>query len=282
MTVEDAITTDWIRRYRPSPSSSARLVCFPHAGGSASFFFPISKRFGADVDVVALQYPGRQDRRHEPLIDTIGELSDRIAAELLELTAKPTVFFGHSMGAVLAFETAWRLEQTPSTVQKSGRPPLATPLTSARSRPSACFELCSAVAPPRALVVSGARAPVMRRDPHAHERDDDGMVADLKLLGGTELGQLDDDLLRMTLPAIRGDYRAMGNYICPPGRAVRCAVTVLTGDSDPRTTLADAEAWRTHTAGPFRHVVLPGGHFFLIGQQDSVNAQIARELAAIR
>jgi surfactin synthase thioesterase subunit len=251
VTVEDAITTNWIRRYRPSPSSSARLVCFPHAGGSASFFFPISKRFGSDVDVIALQYPGRQDRRHEPLIDTIGELSDRIAAELLELSAKPTVFFGHSMGAILAFETAWRLEQT-------------------------------VIASPRALVVSSARAPAMRRDPRRHERDDDGIVADLKLLGGTDLGLLDDELLRMTLPAIRADYRAIGNYTCPPGRTVHCAVTALTGDSDPRTTVEDAEAWRAHTAGLFRHVVLPGGHFFLIGQQDSVNAQIARELAAIR
>lgn len=251
MTVEDVITTSWIRRYRPSPASSARLVCFPHAGGSASFFFPFSKRFGSEVDVVALQYPGRQDRRDEPLIDTIGELSDRIAAELGELTAKPTVFFGHSMGAVLAFETAWRLEQT-------------------------------AVASPRALVVSSARAPAMRRDPRAHERDDDGIVADLKLLGGTELGLFGDELLRMTLPAIRGDYRAIGSYTCPPGRTVRCGITALTGDSDPRTTVDDAEAWRMHTAGPFRHVVLPGGHFFLVDHQDSVNAQIARELAAIR
>lgn len=250
MTVEDAITTDWIRRYRPSPSSSARLVCFPHAGGSASFFFPISKRFGSDVDVVALQYPGRQDRRHEPLIDTIGELSDRIAAELLELTAKPTVFLGHSMGAVLAFETAWRLEKT-------------------------------AVASPRALVVSGARAPGRRRA-RTHEPDDDDILADLKKLGGTEFGLLDDELLRMTLPAIRSDYRAIGDYTCPPGRTVHCAVTALTGDSDPRTTVEDVEAWRTHTSGPFRHVVLPGGHFFLIDQQDSVNAQIARELAAVQ
>ena len=251
MTVENATATDWIRRYRPAPSSSARLVCFPHAGGSASFFFPVAKRFGSDVDVVALQYPGRQDRRHEPLIDTIGELSDRIVAELLELTAKPTVFFGHSMGAIVAFETAWRLEQT-------------------------------AVASPRALVVSSARAPARPRDARAHERDDDGIVADLKLLGGTELGLLDDELLRMTLPAIRGDYRAIGNYTCTPGRTVHCAIAALTGDSDPRTTVEEAEAWRAHTAGPFRHVVLPGGHFFLLDQQDCVNAEIARELAAVQ
>lgn len=251
MTVEDAITTDWIRRCHPSRSSSARLVCFPHAGGSASFFSPTSAHFGPDIDVVALQYPGRQDRRQEPLIDTIGELSDRIAAELLELTAKPTVFFGHSMGAVLAFETAWRLKQT-------------------------------AIVSPRALVVSGRRAPVTRRDERVHERDDDGIVAELKLLGGTELGLLDDELLRMTLPAIRGDYRAIETYTCPPGRTVECAITVLTGASDPRTTMEEAEAWRAHTTGAFHHVVLPGGHFFLIDQQDTVNATIARELAAIQ
>ena len=86
----------------------------------------------------------------------------------------------------------------------------------------------------------------MRRDPRAHERDDDGTVADLKPLGGTEPGLFDDELLRMTLPAIRGDHRAIGGYTCPPGRTVRCGITALTGDSDPRTTVDDAEAWRMH------------------------------------
>src|SRR5204862_387521 len=81
-------------------TAAVRLVCLPHAGGSASYFHPVSTRFSPQVDVVALQYPGRQDRRHEPCISDMAELADQVTAEILTLEPKPTVFFGHSMGAV--------------------------------------------------------------------------------------------------------------------------------------------------------------------------------------
>ncbi|MEV6963240.1 alpha/beta fold hydrolase [Streptomyces sp. NPDC051207] len=250
--IADDATTAWIRRYHPSPGSAVRLVCFPHAGGSATFFHPVSARFSPEVDVVALQYPGRQDRRKEPCVEDIGVLADRVAEEIGGLSGKPTVFFGHSMGAVLAFETALRLE-------------------------------ASGANPPRTVVASGRRAPSARRDERVHLRDDDGVVAEMRLLGGTDSVVLgDEDLLRMAMPAIRGDYRAIETYRCPPGRRVRCAVTVLTGDTDPRTTLEEASAWQGHTEGAFRMQVFPGGHFFLVGHQNAVNAELQKELDAAR
>nr|WP_207918824.1 thioesterase domain-containing protein [Saccharopolyspora karakumensis] len=76
MSTKDDVTTAWIRRYRPSATSTTRLVCFPHAGGSASFFHPPAPHFSPDTDVVSLQYPGRQDRRNEPCVEDIETLAD--------------------------------------------------------------------------------------------------------------------------------------------------------------------------------------------------------------
>lgn len=198
--------------------------------------------------MIALQYPGRQDRRREPCVEDIGTLADLITDELLALDARPTVFFGHSMGAVLAFETAWRLER-------------------------------KGVHAPLSVIASGRRGPSTTRTEAVHRLGDDGILAELRLLDGTQAQLLgDDEILRMALPALRGDYRAIETYGCPPDRQVRCPLTVLTGDADPRTTLAEAQAWQRHTTGAFRLKVFPGGHFFLTGQQAAVNDEIAREL----
>jgi surfactin synthase thioesterase subunit len=241
----------WIRRYAKASAADRRLVCFPHAGGSASFFHPLAQRFAADTDVVSLQYPGRQDRRREPLITDIGTYADRLTAVLTSMPDLPTVFFGHSMGAVLAFEAARRLQDRERTV-------------------------------PLSLIVSGRRAPGTHRDEQVHRRDDRGIIAELKLLNGTG-AQLfgDDEVMRMALPAIRGDYQAIETYVCAPGATVRCATTVLVGRADPKATLEESEAWRDHTTGDFRLKAFPGGHFYLSEHQSAVNAEIAAELEKI-
>ncbi|MGW7824382.1 thioesterase II family protein, partial [Streptomyces puniciscabiei] len=244
--IADAATTAWIRRYHPSADSTVRLVCFPHAGGSASFFHQVSTRFAPETDVVALQYPGRQDRRHEPCIEDLGVLADRLSEEIGALSDKSTVFFGHSMGAVLAFETALRLEERGAN-------------------------------PPRAIVASGRRAPSCRRPERVHHGDDAAVIAEMKLLNGTDAAVFGDDaLMRMTLPAIRADYRAIETYTCPAERRVRCDVTVLTGSADPRTTLEEASVWKDHTDGAFRMKVFTGGHFFLVDHQEAVSVELQK------
>lgn len=247
MTIADTSTL-WLRRYHPAPQSARRLVCFPHAGGSASFFHPVSVRFSPEVDVISIQYPGRQDRRREPCCDDIGVLADHIAEELLSLPAKPTAFFGHSMGAAVAFEAAWRLEQV-----KRG---------------------------PRVLLASGLRAPSLRRDDGVHLLDDQGVLAEIRRLNGTDAALLDDeDILRMALPAIRSDYRAIESYSVEAGRQLACPITALVGDADPKVSLVEADGWRMHTTGRFRMKVFGGGHFYLVEQQAKVGDEIGAELA---
>ncbi|MFC6881622.1 MULTISPECIES: thioesterase II family protein [Actinomadura] len=242
----------WIRRYHQAPSSGVRLVCFPHAGGSASFFFPVSARLSPAVDVAAVQYPGRQDRRAEANIGTIPEMADAVLPAVRALADRPLAFFGHSMGAVLAYEVARRLE-------RDGAEPLAR------------------------LYVSGRRAPSRHRSEHVHELDDAGLVAELQRLSGTDSSLLGDPEARdMILPAVRSDYHAVETYRHVPGAALRCPVVALVGDRDPQVTRDEALAWAEHSSGPFDLRVFPGGHFYLVEHGPRVIQALADDLAAVR
>ncbi|HET9380712.1 MAG TPA: alpha/beta fold hydrolase [Streptomyces sp.] len=239
----------WVRRFHPAPHGTVRLVCLPHAGGSASFFFPVSKALAPAVEVLAIQYPGRQDRRHEPGIVDLHDLADRIFEALRPLAGRPLALFGHSMGAVLAYEIALRMRD-------AGLPA------------------------PVNLFASGRRAPSRHRDERVHLEPDDRIVAELRTLSGTHASVLaDPEVLAMIMPAVRSDYRAVETYRHGPGRRLDCPVTVLTGDEDPRVTVDEASAWKEHTTGPTELRVLPGGHFFLVEQSARVIGIVAEKLA---
>ncbi|MEO5876849.1 MAG: alpha/beta fold hydrolase [Streptosporangiaceae bacterium] len=241
----------WIRRYHQAPESTVRLVCFPHAGGSANFYFPVSAKLSPTVEVRAVQYPGRQDRRKEANIGDIHELADAAFEAVRTLADMPLAFFGHSMGAVVAYEVALRLEQ-------------------------------AGVAPLTRLFVSGRRAPSRYRSDRVHERDDQGVVAELRRLSGTGTDLLGDpETLEMILPAVRNDYRAIETYRHAPGRTVNCPVSVLIGDSDPQVTTAEADAWSEHTTGSFDLRVFPGGHFYLAERSAEVITAVSNDLATV-
>ncbi|KOV62335.1 thioesterase II family protein [Streptomyces sp. MMG1121] len=248
MTRPAVVADDWVRCFRPEPSAKVQLVCFPHAGGSASFFHPVARALPGTVETLALQYPGRQDRRAEPCVDDIAALADLVVEALAPRLDRPFAFFGHSMGATLAFEVTRRLEQRR----------LGGPLT---------------------LFASGRRAPSRKRPERVHLLDDDGLVGEIRRLSGTEAELLaDEELLRMILPAVRSDYRAIETYTYRPGPPLNCPVLVLTGDDDPLTTIEEARAWSEHTAGEFDLKVFPGGHFYLAAQQAAVLRTITDRL----
>jgi surfactin synthase thioesterase subunit len=121
---------------------------------------------------------------------------------------------------------------------------------------------------PAHLFVSGRRAPTRYREETVHLLDDDGIINEVRLLGGADARVLDDRELRaMAMPAIRGDYQAVETYRHVPDGPLRCPVTVLIGDKDQRVTLEEAMDWKEQAPeGGFDLKLFPGGHFYLISQ----------------
>jgi len=253
MSTDDVVGDEglWLRRFEPAGHAGNRLICFPHAGGSAAFFLPVARALAPAADVLAVQYPGRQDRRAEPCLGDISSLADHISRALDSSLDRPLTLFGHSMGALIAFEVALRLQ---------------------RDHPGQ----------PAHLFVSGRRAPTRYREETVHLRDDDGIIAEVRSLGGTDARVLDDRELRdMALPAIRGDYQAVETYRYVSGGPLRCPVTVLVGDQDPRVTPEEAMDWEKQAPeGGFDFKVFPGGHFYLTSQVAEVLTVLSDHLTS--
>ncbi|MEV6671492.1 alpha/beta fold hydrolase [Streptomyces sp. NPDC051162] len=243
----------WLRRFHSSPDgpdSDVTVVCFPHAGGSASYFLRLSAALSARAEVVALQYPGRQDRRSEPPLSSVDALVRGITRALRGRGDRPMVFFGHSMGGTLAFETARRLE-----AESDGRL--------------------------LGLIVSGREAPGPARRPTTRLRDDAGLLAGIRELEGTASALLDDeDVVRMIMPALRADYTAVETYAYRKGPALSCPLVVYTGDTDPQVSGREAERWAEHTDSDFRIRTFAGGHFYLDEQREKVTAALTEDLTA--
>lgn len=248
----------WLHRMQPAGQSressgpTVQLYCFPHAGGAASSFAPLApalaRRNSPQVEVIAVQYPGRHERFGEPCIEDLRELADQAAAELHPHTGGPFALFGHSMGATVAFEVALRLE-------RAGRDPLA-------------------------LFASGHGAPGLQTGPPPAHLDDETLLANVRRLGETDPRLLgNQDLLALVFPAIRADYTAVHGYRFREDSALRSRVSALIGESDPQVSHADARAWARHTSGPFDLKIFPGRHFYLRHHTDELADYVTRIMA---
>ncbi|MFI5993952.1 thioesterase II family protein [Streptomyces sp. NPDC051362] len=244
-----------IQRFHAGPEAETQLVCFPHAGGAASAYHPLSTLLGPAVETLAVQYPGRQDRHNDPWIFEIPRLVDQVVADLERwmVPGKKLALFGHSMGAVLAFEAARRLE-------RSGRR-LAGIFLSGRQAPTA------------------PRPP--QENPTLYSMDDTAMIREMRLLSGTPHEVLDDpDLVRLVLPILRADYKMLAAYTYEVGSKLECPIVALTGDSDPWVEIPGVRRWEDETSGPFDLHVFPGGHFYLQDQLPHVVHIISQAVLA--
>ncbi|MDT0265987.1 alpha/beta fold hydrolase [Streptomyces sp. DSM 44915] len=240
----------WLQRFHPEPDAPVRLVCLPHAGGSASYYHPLSAALRDTFDVLVVQYPGRQNRYTEPPLTSVAALADGVVEALTPWLDRPLVIFGHSMGSLIGFEAARRLT--------------------------------AAGSPPRALVASGRRAPDRHRDGDIHRRDDAGVLAEMRRLGGTGTGLLEDPEIRaLVLPAIRGDFQATETYRFTPGPPLPCPLLALVGDADPVAELAEVRDWARHTSADFRLRTFPGDHFYLADQFPAVADTVRQHLTAL-
>ncbi|MFE6835890.1 alpha-hydroxy-acid oxidizing protein [Streptomyces sp. NPDC057705] len=223
----------WIRTFHARGSATARLVCFPHAGGAANAFVALSAALPEDIELLAVQYPGRQDRRAEPCAEDIGALAAGVAEALTAHGDLPLFLLGHSMGALVAFETARLLEER-GTVAR--------------------------------LFVSAARPPAQDwEEPDLTGVGDEELVAGLRRLGGIPEPLLrDPETVGEVLRLLRADHRALKRYRCADGAAVAAPLTVLLAASDPKNSLEQMAGWARHAVGGHTVVTLSGGHFSLV------------------
>ncbi|MFI1167634.1 thioesterase II family protein [Streptomyces sp. NPDC020801] len=239
----------WIRRFHPAGPASARLVCLPHAGGAASYYVPMSKSLSPGVEVLAIQYPGRQERLSERRRETVAELADEITEVIRPLTDQPLYLFGHSLGATVAFEVARRME---AADVKLGH-----------------------------VFVSSRRAPDLNRNERVYQRGDRELIRHIRSLAGTAPDVFGNpEMTAMVLPAIRSDYKAAETYVYAPGPKLTCPVTALIGDADPMVSAEEATAWSKHTCGAFELRIWPGGHFYLDAHAADVISKISAEIPA--
>jgi medium-chain acyl-[acyl-carrier-protein] hydrolase len=218
---------------RPDPAAAVRLYCFPFAGGGVPAFQAWRELLPAAIDCVPVRLPGRETRLREPAatrVEPLVEALTEVAAEALE---PPYALYGHSMGALVAFELA-------RSLRRAGHEP------------------------PLGLIVSGRPAPhVPMPGRSIHSVSDDELIRELRALGGLpDVFAANPALLAFFLPLLRADLAVNEAYEHRPEPPLDIPLTALAGAADPRVRAGDVSAWGRHTTGDYRFQVLVGGHFF--------------------
>jgi medium-chain acyl-[acyl-carrier-protein] hydrolase len=242
-------TTPWLEIAHPLRAPRLRLFCFPYAGGSAALYQRWPAAFAPDVEVCAVQLPGRGPRLHEPALRHLNQVLDALEVELDPYLNRPFALFGHSMGALTAFELARRLR--------------------ARGGPQ-----------PLALIVSGRSAPqfVSSRAP-LHGLPDEQLWAELRKLNGTPDTVLRNrGLMEMLGPTLRADFALCETWSHLPEAPLAVPLLALGGLEDATVSPAALEGWRSHITRAFSQRLLPGDHFFLQSAESQVVGLVARAL----
>lgn len=237
----------WLLR-EPDRDARLRLFCFPHAGVGASAYRAWSAPLAGDgVDVCPVQLPGRESRLVEPPYRAIEPLVEALVEGITPYLDRPYALFGHSLGALVAFELARSL----------------------RLRGAAL---------PGHLVASGRIAP-QRRDPRPtlHDLPDAALLRRVTELGGIPSAlRAAPELIAFQLPLLRADLAVNENYRYVPAPPLPVPITAFGGEQDPKTDDAEIRAWAEQASGRFTMRTLPGGHFFV---RDAVQ-QLLRYLVA--
>jgi surfactin synthase thioesterase subunit len=237
----------WVRIRQPSPAARLRLFCFPYAGGSALVYRHWTD-LPPDIEVCPVQLPGRDERFREPAFTKADALCDALVVALGDYLDMPFAIFGHSMGAIIAYEFACRLQARGST--------------------------------PRHLVVSGQRAPHLplgRKQSYA--LPDPAFRDRLRELEGTPEAVLQDaDLMELLLPRLRSDFELSETYERVERAPLVCPISVFGGAQDKEVSRSDLQAWRLATVCAFDLKVFPGGHFYLDKEGAAMRQEVARRL----
>ena len=224
----------WLPLRAPRAKARLRLFCFPYAGRGASIYRGWEQNLPPEIELCAVQLPGREGRLAEPRPDSMAALTCTTAHALEPYLDLPFAVFGHSMGAAIAFEVARKLHGRPGT------------------RPVHLF-------------VSGRSGPHQRPwEMNLHALPDGELIQQVQSLQGIPPEVLArTEVMTALLPLLRDDLRLAETYRASPGPRLGCPVTAFAGRQDPLTSEAALDGWRSTTLGRFTTRLLPGGHFYL-------------------
>jgi medium-chain acyl-[acyl-carrier-protein] hydrolase len=230
------LTSSWVMRPFPQPHATKRLFCLPFAGGGASAYRQWVSALGPTIEVCTVQLPGRENRLLEPAYDDYKSLTVALRSALNPLLDKPYALYGHSMGALLAFELARSLEDSDGPT----------------GGPERIF-----------LAAHRAAHLPLQRSPMAN-LPQDALIAKLSEYGGFSNEILDSpELMELLIPAIRADLKLCDLYHFEKKNLLRCPINVIAGALDKQTSTESTYLWALHSSGQTKVHVIDGGHFFL-------------------
>ncbi len=240
----------WLRR-SGIKTSSVRLLCLPYAGGSARLFRDWSEWCAPEVEVVAVEFPGRGSHGRSALISDMDTMIERLLPVIDSISDKPFALFGHSMGALISFELSRALGRT-------GR-------------------RC-----PIHLFASAMRPPHIQGEYKLHNLPDRQFVEALRALKGTPPEILSDlSLLELFIPVLRADLRLAETYQYVAAPVLKHPITVFGGLSDVTVTVQRLTEWKKHTRGNCSIRLIEGNHFFIHEQAHVVAASILKALGRV-
>jgi medium-chain acyl-[acyl-carrier-protein] hydrolase len=226
-----------------------RLFCFPHAGSGTSIYRGWAGTIAQAIEIWPVALPGREHRLAEPPIDDVQRLAAVVGEELGRFLDPPFALFGHSMGALLAFEVAHHF-------RRQGR------------------------SGPGCLVVSAHRAPhIPDEQDQIHDKPTSEFLQELRQLNGTSAEVLGDrELVELMLPVLRADFKAAELYRYIEGPPLQCPIVAYGGTRDSMVSEAQLAGWRAHTNGGFAQKMFEGDHFYIHTKREEVVAQLASDL----
>jgi medium-chain acyl-[acyl-carrier-protein] hydrolase len=240
----------WLFRPMVRPDAIMRLFCFPYAGVGAAVYRAWPGHLPQGVEVCAVQPPGREGRLREAPLTSFRDLVDAAVGGLRAYFDRPFALFGHSMGALLAFEVARAL-------------------------------VARGEVPPVHLFVSGRRAPHLPA-PHAAitHLGHDAFVAEVRRRydGIPEEVLRNPDLMELLVPTLRADMMALEGYTHVAGAPLECPITAYGGSDDPEATEPEIAAWAPYSRAAFRYRILPGNHFFIQASRAAVAGEVGKTL----
>jgi len=236
---------------RPVKQPSLRLFCFPYAGGGVAAFRFWADYLPSNVEVNTVELPGREAQLRLPSFVRVQPMVRAIGDALEIYLDQPLAFFGHSMGALVSFEVA-RLLRREHTIE------------------------------PRALFVSGRRAPQLPIEPATYDLPEDEFIAELRRMGGTPEEVLNHpELLHLLIPTLRSDFELCQTYSYYSEPPLSCQLTAFGGLNDEFVAREDLEQWREQSTEPFQVRMFPGDHFFLHSSQSLLLRILSRDLTQV-